>query len=61
MGIHLSYNIAVAYEVLGDFKMAKEWAQTSYVRYGNRDGKEYYDLLQRRIRNEQRAKNQMGD
>lgn len=58
---YLSYNIAVAYEVLGDFKMAKEWAQTSYVRYGNRDGKEYYDLLRRRIRNEQRAKNQMGD
>jgi len=60
-GGYLAYNIAVAYEVLGDFKSAKEWAQTSYVRYGNRDGKSYYDLLRRRMANEQRAKNQLGE
>lgn len=56
---YLSYNIAVAYEVLNDLANAKEWAQTSYVRYGNKDGKEYYDLLTRRIRNEERAKEQL--
>ena len=58
---YLAYNIAVAYEVLGNFKLSKEWAQTSYVRYGNRDGKPNYDLLNRRIANEQRAKSQLGE
>ncbi|EAY24659.1 DUF6340 family protein [Microscilla marina] len=57
---YLAYNIAVGYEVLGDLKNAKEWAQTSYIRYGNKYGKEYYDLLQRRIRNETRAKQQLN-
>lgn len=58
---YLAYNIAVAYEVLGNFNSAKEWAQTSYVRYGNKKGKAYYDLLRRRIRNEEKVKNQMGN
>ena len=56
---YLSHNIAIAYEVLNDMKNAKEWAQTSYVRYGNKDAKKYYDLLSRRIRNEERVKNQL--
>jgi hypothetical protein len=50
----------VGFEVLGNLEKAKEWAQTSYVRYGNKYGKEYYDLLQRRIRNEARAKQQLN-
>ncbi len=57
---YLAYNIAVGFEVLGNLEKAKEWAQTSYVRYGNKYGKEYYDLLQRRIRNEARAKQQLN-
>lgn len=56
---YLAYNIAIAYEVLGDFDTAKEWAQTSYVRYGNRDAEDYYDLLNHRLWNEQLAEEQL--
>jgi hypothetical protein len=44
----LAYNTAIAYEVLGDYDMAIKWAQDSYVRYGNKKGRDYVRLLENR-------------
>ncbi len=56
---YLSQNIAIAYEVLGDLKTARKWAQKSYVRYGNKDAKRYVSLIQQRLYDEQLAERQM--
>ncbi|WP_416866647.1 MAG: DUF6340 family protein [Imperialibacter sp.] len=52
-GGKLAYNIAVAYEVLGDFDSAKEWASRSYVKYENKKGRGYNSTLNQRIYNDQ--------
>lgn len=46
----LAYNLAVGYEVLGDFDNAKEWASRAYVDYGNKKGRIYNTLLDQRLR-----------
>ncbi len=56
---YLAYNIAIAKEVLGDFDAAIDWAQRSYVQYGNKDGRSYVSLLKRRIRNENMVEEQL--
>jgi len=56
---YLSYNIAVAYEILGDMDNAKEWASKSYTQYGNKTGNLYLKLLNLRIENEKRAERQL--
>lgn len=55
-----AYNIAVAYEVLGDLQKAKEWISKSYVEYGLKDAKEYSDIIDYRIRQERILKEQLG-
>ncbi len=55
----LAYNIAIGYEVLGDFDSALSWAETSYTRYGNKDARNYVNLMRRRIRAEELARQQM--
>lgn len=56
----LAYNVAIAYEVLGDMDLAKEWAQKAYVTYGNKDARNYSSTLQRRINSEARAQEQLN-
>ena len=56
---YLSHNIAIAYEALGDLKAARQWAQQSYVRYGNKDARSYVSLIQQRLNDEQLAERQM--
>jgi tetratricopeptide (TPR) repeat protein len=58
---YLSYNIAVAYEILGKMSEAREWASQSYTQYGNKAGAEYLRLLELRIANEQIANKQLQD
>ncbi len=58
---YLSYNIAVAYEILGDMTMAKKWASDSYTIYGNNDAKIYLNLLNNRIQNERIADLQLKE
>ncbi|NNJ54749.1 MAG: hypothetical protein HKP14_01380 [Bacteroidia bacterium] len=58
---YLSYNIAVAYEILGDMAMAKKWASDSYTKYGNNDAKFYLNLLNTRIQNERIAELQIQE
>jgi len=57
---NLAYNIAVGYEVLGDYGNALTWAQDSYTRYGNKDGRYYASTLQNRINDEELVKKQMN-
>ena len=56
----LSYNIAVAYEVLGEYGTALSWAQDSYTKYGNKNGRDYVQSLQWRIEEEASLKQQMS-
>jgi tetratricopeptide (TPR) repeat protein len=55
----ISYNIAVAYEVLGDFNSAKDWANKAYINYGNKKARDYNAMLNNRIRNEAIVKQQL--
>jgi hypothetical protein len=55
----LCYNIAVAYEVLGDLENAKKYAARSYVDYGNKKGKSYSAMLGYRQRDEELSEQQM--
>jgi hypothetical protein len=55
----MALNIAVAYEVLGDFTDALNWAQKAYTQYGNKKAKAYVQTLSRRIADEARLDQQM--
>lgn len=56
----LAYNTAIAYEVLGDYDLAIKWAQDSYVRYGNKKGRDYVRLLENRRFQEELADDQLS-
>jgi hypothetical protein len=56
----LAYNIAVGYEVLGQYGTALQWAQDSYTNYGNKEGRNYVRYLQQRIDEENSLKVQMN-
>ncbi len=56
---YLAYNIAIGYEVLGDFDTALNWAKTSYTRYGNKDARAYVSLIKNRLRAENLANRQL--
>ena len=56
----LAYNTAVAFEVLGDLNLALQWAQDSYTRYGNPQGRNYAQVIQQRMREEEILKQQMN-
>ena len=57
---NLAYNIAIGYEVLGEYGQALTWAQDSDTRYGNKYGRNYASELQRRINDEELVKIQMN-
>ncbi|WP_421753672.1 DUF6340 family protein [Croceimicrobium sp.] len=57
----MAYNIAVAYEVLGDLEEAKRWAQDAYSRYGNKTARTYASQLQRRMHDERAVQNQLQE
>lgn len=56
----MAYNIAVAYEVLGDLTQAKAWAQNAYSKYGNKTARTYAAQLQNRMNDEQALQNQLN-
>jgi tetratricopeptide (TPR) repeat protein len=56
-----AYNIAVAYEVLGDLEMAKDWAARSHTEFEEKDADEYYKMLNIRIREENVVRAQMPE
>lgn len=55
----LSYNVAIAYEVLGDMQEAQNWASKSYVEYGNKKARAYRSILASRALQEERVRQQM--
>lgn len=57
----IAYNIAIGYEVLGQYGTALTWAQDSYTKYGNPKGRDYVQNLRRRINEETILKNQMNN
>lgn len=57
---YLAYDIAIGYEVLGDYETALKWAQDSYTKYGNKNGRQYVYDLQNRINEEAILKKQMN-
>ncbi len=57
---NLSYNIAIGYEVLGEYGTALTWAQDSYTKYGNKKARDYARSLEDRIYDETILKDQMG-
>ncbi|MFT4739852.1 MAG: hypothetical protein ACI9L9_000627 [Marivirga sp.] len=56
----MAYNIALGYEVLGDFESAKDWAAAAYVDYGEKKGQAYARTLQYRIEQEAIVNDQMS-
>ena len=57
---YLAYNVAIAYEVLGEYGTALTWAQDSYTKYGNKNGRDYVWDLRRRINEENLLHKQMN-
>ena len=56
-----AYNLALAHEVLGNLALAKEWAMRSYSDFNNKKGREYANILDRRIREENKLREQLGE
>jgi hypothetical protein len=55
----ICYNVAVAYEVIGDLANAKIWANKAYVDYGNKTAKTYSAALNQREYDANRVQQQM--
>jgi hypothetical protein len=58
---YLTYNIAVAYEILGDFDNALNWAEKSYVEYQNDDALRYVNILKNRMADEEQVRMQLNE
>lgn len=56
-----AYNIAVAYEVLGDLDKALEWSAKAYTEFDEKRADEYHHALKRRINEEAIVRMQMGE
>lgn len=54
----ICYNMAVAYEVLGNLEDAKLWANKAYVEYGSKKAKKYSAILDGRIYDQNRVNEQ---
>jgi hypothetical protein len=55
----LCYDVAIAYEVMGDLETAKKWASRAYVQYGNKQARYYFNMLDSRIAEEATVDQQM--
>lgn len=55
----LCYNIAIAYEVLGDLNSSKQWVSRAWTDYGNKKARDYSRIIDQRIREEERLREQM--
>ena len=56
-----AHNLAVIYEILGNYEKAKEWAQKAWGMYRNKDSKEYTYQLNQRIREIERLEAQLEE
>ncbi|WP_304517866.1 DUF6340 family protein [Cecembia rubra] len=58
-GGRLAYNVALAYEVLGELEEARYWAGKSFTEYGFKEGRNYAGNLQRRINQDAIVRSQL--
>lgn len=56
-----AHNLAVIYEILGDYEKAKEWAQIAWGMHRNKDSKDYTYQLNQRIREIERLEAQLDE
>jgi hypothetical protein len=56
-----AHNLAVVYEILGNLEEAKKWASEAWGRYGNRRSRDYGYILTRRINDQSRLEEQLGE
>ena len=56
-----AFNVAVAREVLGDLEGAKAWAQKAYADYGVKKAVNYVNIINRRLWEEAKLKEQLGE
>lgn len=54
-----AYNMAIANECLGKLQNARDWAQKSYVDYGNKKAKGYIQIIENRIYEQKVVEEQM--
>lgn len=54
-----AYNIAISYEYEGNLQEAKKWASKAYTDFGNKKGRSYVSILERRINDVNILENQM--
>ncbi len=55
------YNMALASEVLGKYEIALDWAKKAYADYHLKDARNYINILEKRITDEQRLNRQMNE
>lgn len=48
-----AHDLAIVYEILGDYPQAKIWAQNAWGKYANKKSKNYSYILEQRIREDQ--------
>jgi len=56
-----AYNMALFHEVKGNLDEALEWAEKAYKNYNIKKGREYINILNRRIMDQQRLEKQMEE
>lgn len=56
-----AHNLALANEVMGNLYLAKEWAQKAYSEYNCKQARSYAHILDTRIWEQEKLKEQMGD
>ncbi len=55
-----AFNIAVAYEVLGDLDKALEWSAKAYTEFEEKDANDYHRSIKARIKQERIVNEQLG-
>ena len=56
----VAYNAALAYEVLGNLKEAQRWIQIAYVENGKNEALIYSNILDARVREQNKLNEQLG-
>lgn len=56
-----AFNLALGYEVMGNLEEAQKWVQTSYIERDEDEALEYGNILDKRIREQGKLKQQIGE
>lgn len=56
-----AYNMALASEWEGQLRLAISWADRAYTQYGNKQARDYANLLRRRQAEQEQLREQMGE